>query len=187
MFEIKIVVALTGASGIQYGINLLKFLDNQDDAKVFLTISSAGKELVEIETDFELAKIKEYSDEFFEEKEMEASIASGSFIHDGMVVIPASQKTIGAISHGFSNNLIVRAADICLKEGRKLVLVPRETPLSDIHLENMLKLSKAGATILPASPGFYHNPKKINDLIDFIVGRVLDQFSINHDLFERWE
>lgn len=186
MLKIRVVVAITGASGVKYGINLLDFLEDKDEVRTFLIISSAGKKLIDIETDFEVREIKKMADRCFEENEMEASIASGSFIHDGMVIAPASQKTIGATANGFSNNLIVRAADVCLKEDRKLVVVPRETPLSDVHLENMLKLSRAGAKILPASPGFYHQPKEINDLVDFVAGRILDQFSIEHDLFKRW-
>ncbi len=186
MIFLKIIVAITGASGIQYGIRLLEVFANKKDIETYLVVSNAGKEIMRIETDYELNDLKNLCDKFFDENNLEASIASGSFLTEGMVIVPASQKTIGAIANGYADNLVVRAADVCLKEDRKLVIVPRETPLNDIHLKNMLDLSKAGAKILPASPGYYHQPKKINELFDFIVGRILDQFEVKHNLFERW-
>jgi 4-hydroxy-3-polyprenylbenzoate decarboxylase len=115
-----------------------------------------------------------------------APISSGSFKTDGMAIVPCSMKTLASIANGFDDSLISRAAGVCIKEGRKLVVVPRETPLSAIHLENMAKLSGTGAVILPAMPGFYHRPKSIDELVSHVVGKVLDQFGIEHSLFRRW-
>lgn len=186
MIIIKLVIALTGASGINYGVRLLEVLSELNEVNVHLILSDAALELIELESDYEVEEIRELSNRVYDEDDLEAPIASGSFLTDGMVIVPASQKTIGALASGYSNNLIIRAADVCLKENRKLVLVPRETPLNDIHLENMLALSRSGAQVLPASPGFYHDPDNLDDVFDFVVGKILDQFEIEHELFERW-
>lgn len=122
----------------------------------------------------------------YDEKDITASIGSGSFVTEGMAIVPCSMHTLAGIAHGISDNLVLRAADVCLKERRKLVLVPRETPLSLVHLRNMTAAAEAGAIILPAMPAFYYRPKKIEDLVNFIVGRVLDNFGIEHTLFPRW-
>ncbi|OKY79155.1 MAG: 3-polyprenyl-4-hydroxybenzoate decarboxylase UbiX [Candidatus Methanohalarchaeum thermophilum] len=182
----KIITAITGASGIKYGLRLTEFLSNSE-IENHLVISEAGEKLIEIESDKEIGYFRDLADKNYMNNDLGAQIASGSYLTDGMVVIPASAKTLGSISNGISNNLITRAADVCLKEGRDLVLVPRETPLNEIHLRNLLKLSKAGATILPASPGFYHQPSEISDLVDFVVGKTLDQLGINNELYDRWE
>ncbi len=187
MIFLKIIVAITGASGIQYGIRLLEVFANKKDIETYLVVSNAGKEIMRIETDYELNDLKNLCDKFFDENNLEASIASGSFLTEGMVIVPASQKTIGAIANGYADNLVVRAADVCLKEDRKLVIVPRETPLNSIHLENMTKLSKMGATILPASPGFYHNPKSVMDVVDHVVGKIMDTLEVEHEIFDRWK
>jgi 4-hydroxy-3-polyprenylbenzoate decarboxylase len=122
----------------------------------------------------------------YNDSDMEAAISSGSFKTDGMVIVPCSMKTLASIANGFDDSLVSRAAGVCLKESRKLVLVPRETPLSAIHLGNMLKISSAGAVILPAMPGFYHRPKTLDDLINHVIGKILDQFGVRHELFKRW-
>lgn len=186
MISLKLIVGMTGASGIIYGVRLLEYLKTRQEIKTFLIISEGAKKVIELETNFKINYIEKLADYSFNESDFTAPIASSSFLVDGMVIIPASMKTLAAIAHGFDNNLITRAADNILRLRKPLVIVPRETPLSPIHLENMLKLSKSGAIILPACPGFYTKPKRIEDLIDFIVGKVLDNLGITHDLYKRW-
>ena len=186
MISLKLIVGITGASGIIYGIRLLDYLKNRQEIETFLVISEGAKKVIELETNFKIDEIKKLADHYYNEDDFTAPIASSSFLVDGMVIIPASMKTLAAMSHGFNNNLITRAADNILRLKKPLVIVPRETPLSPIHLENMLRLSQNGAIILPACPGFYTKPKRLEDLIDFIVGKVLDALGINHDLYRRW-
>lgn len=195
----SITLAITGASGSIYGLRLLEQLI-ESDRKIYLLISSAAHVVISTETQLKLpTRNKELQDtlsqrykadknqlEVFSKDQWMAPIASGSNISDAMVVCPCSSGTLSAIAHGSSNNLIERAADVTLKEKRQLILVTRETPVSVIHLENMLALAKIGVTILPASPGFYHQPKNINELIDFIVARILDHLQIEHNLVTRW-
>ncbi len=183
----KIAVAITGASGVQYGIRLLEVLKSYEDVESHCIISENAGQLIEMESNRTLKEIRKLASHFYDEKDLTAPIASGSFELDAMVVIPCSMKTLAAIANGLADNLITRAADVCLKEGRTLILVPRETPLSLVHLENMLRAKKAGAVILPASPAFYIKPEKIDDLVDFIVGRVLDILKIKHSLYRRWK
>lgn len=192
----RIIVAITGASGIIYAQRLLAIL-SQSDVRVYLTISEAGaitmrEELsVKIDlTDFQPESLLGFhadNIEYHNFTDIAAPIASGSYQTEGMVIVPCSMGTLGAIAAGLSNNLIERAADVCIKERRKLILAPRETPLSSIHLENMLKLSNLGVCILPAMPAYYHQPERIIDLVDFIVGKILDQFGIENQLFKRWQ
>jgi len=175
----KVLVAITGASGVIYGKRLLEVLkEKKIDASCVL--SDSAKKIIAYE-------LEEFDFEHHRENEIAAPFASGSHKIDSMVVIPCSMKTLATIANGITSNLIARSADVTIKEGRKLVIVPRETPLNAIHLENMLKLSRLGVTILPPMPGFYHNPKSIDDLVDFIVGKVLDVLGIENDLFNRWE
>jgi flavin prenyltransferase len=194
-----ITLAITGASGAQYGLRLLQCL-LAANCKVYLLLSSAAEVVIRTETDLDLpdthAEQQLFLNEMFEADENQlqllakddwfSPVASGSSSPNAMVVCPASGGTLSAIAHGASNNLIERAADVALKERRQLILVPRETPYSAIHLENMLKLTQLGAMILPASPGFYMQPQTINELIDFIVARILDQLGIEQDLMPRW-
>ena len=183
----RIVVAMTGASGVIYGIRFLETLSElRGDIEIDLIISKVAENIIRIETEYDPSYVKSLATRVFNPGDLTAPIASGSYLFEAMVIIPCSMKTLSAIANGYSENLITRAADVALKEKRKLILVPRETPLSPIHLENMLKLARLGVVILPACPGFYHGPKKISDLVDFIVGKVLDQLGIEHDLFERW-
>ncbi len=183
---LKIVVGITGSSGVIYGIKLLYFL-NKFEIETHLVLSKWAEKNIEIETEESIAKIKKLATFEHKENDMAASISSGSFKTDGMIIIPCSMKTLASIANGYDDNLISRAASVTIKENRKLVIVPRETPLSQIHLSNMLKLAKIGVIILPAMPGFYHRPKTVNDLVLHIVGKTLDQFQINNEVFKRWE
>jgi len=194
-----ISLAITGASGVQYGFRLLEML-LQEKHVVYLMVSKAAQVVIGLETDIKLpARGRDmqaflvdrygcHSEQLqvFGEDEWTAPPASGTGLVDAMVVCPCSMGALSAIATGASNNLIERAADVMLKERRKLVLVPRETPYSDIHLENMLKLSRMGAVMLCANPGFYNNAETIEDLIDFIVAKILDQLSVAHNLQPRW-
>ncbi|OUJ18665.1 3-polyprenyl-4-hydroxybenzoate decarboxylase UbiX [Methanonatronarchaeum thermophilum] len=180
------ILALTGASGIRYGTRLLEVLSEFRDVEIHLVVSDAGRKLIEIESGYSFESVVDMADFSYGSGEMEAPIASGSFRTDGMCVVPSSTKTLSSIACGVTDNLVTRAADVCLKEGRELVLVTRETPLNLIHLENMVKVSKAGATVLPASPGFYSNPETVDDMVDFVVGRTLDQLDVEHNLYRRW-
>jgi 4-hydroxy-3-polyprenylbenzoate decarboxylase len=183
----RLIVGVSGSSGIIYGIRLLEVLSKRNDIEVYLTITRAA-ELILRE---ELSRLKEnvvnLAEHNFEPDEMDAPIASGSFPIDGMVVVPCSMKTLAGISSGYSENLLLRAADVTIKENRPLIIVPRETPLSPIHLENMLKLSRLGVTVLPAIPAFYHNPSSVEEIVDYVVGKILDVLNIEHSLFERWK
>ncbi len=174
----KILVAITGASGVEYGLNFLRRL-GELGVEHECVVSKAAERIIEVECE---AK----APECYREHEMDAPFASGSSALDAMVVIPCSMKTLAAIAGGYSGNLITRSADVMLKERRKLVLVPRETPLSVVHLRNMLTLAEMGAVILPAMPGFYHRPRSLQDMLDFIAGKVLDVLGINHNLYRRW-
>jgi 4-hydroxy-3-polyprenylbenzoate decarboxylase len=184
--KLKIVVGITGSSGVIYGIKLLYFL-NKFEIETHIVLSKWAEKNIEIETDENIAKIKKMAAFEYDENNMAASISSGSFKTDGMIIIPCSMKTLASIANGYDDNLISRAASVTIKENRKLVIVPRETPLSQIHLSNMLKLAKIGVIILPAMPGFYHKPKTVNDLVLHIVGKTLDQFGISNEVFKRWE
>ncbi len=193
-----IVVALSGASGSIYGIRLIKALIDLE-INVFAILSNAAKKVLSHEMEFNADKglklfLKDYGValvdegqiEVFSQHEMDSASASGSFLHSGMVVAPCSMKTLSAISAGYADNLITRSADVCLKEKRPLILLPRETPHNQIHLENMLRANKAGAVIMPANPSFYSQPKTIDDLADTVIARVLDHLSIDHTLLSRW-
>lgn len=193
----RLIVGITGASAGVYAIRLLEVLAEHEAIEVHLTISASGaralSEELQIEIDlnnFELESLIGVSSPrviYHHESDIAAPIASGSFRTEGMIVVPCSMGSIASIAGGISRNLIQRAADVCIKERRKLVLVPRETPLSSIHLENMLKLSQIGVCVLPAMPGFYHFPKNVDDLLNFVVTKILDQFGIDTKLIQRWK
>ncbi|WGI18162.1 UbiX family flavin prenyltransferase [Methanonatronarchaeum sp. AMET-Sl] len=186
MVFIRLILGLTGASGIRYGTRLLEVSRDLDSIELHLVVSDAGEKLIKIESDYDVESVLGMADYSYGYNEMDAPIASGSYKTDGMCVVPSSTKTLSSIAGGVTDNLITRAADVCLKENRNLVLVTRETPLNLIHLENMARVCKAGATVLPACPGFYSEPETIEDMVDFVVGRVLDQFNIEHSLYRRW-
>lgn len=180
----RLIVAVTGASGVIYGKRLLEVL-REKDVEIHLIVSEAARRVVRHELGDELV-LHSLAHKVYEPWDLDAPITSGSFQVKGMVIVPASMRTIAAISHGYGDNLITRAADVQLKERRPLILVPRETPLNTIHLENMTRLSRLGACILPAMPAFYHKPESIGKLVDFIVGKILDQLGIDHSLYLRW-
>lgn len=194
MSERPIVVAITGASGAPYAVRLLEALT---DARrpVQLIVSSHGVRLLDTEMGIDSldalrtrvgVEAWDRSITVFDDTDRGATPASGSALNDGMVICPCSMGTLSAISVGASRSLVERAADVALKERRKLILVPRETPLSAVHLENMLRLTRAGAIVMPAAPGFYHRPKSIDDLVNFVVARVLDHLGVRHSLVARW-
>lgn len=181
----RVVVGISGGSGSIYGVALLKVLQELG-VETHLVVSTLGEYVTEHECDVNLEELKSLATYYHENKDLAAPIASGSFLTDAMVIVPCSMKTISAVANGLSDNLLTRAADVTIKENRKLIVVPRETPLSSIHLENMLKLSRTGVTVLPASPGFYSHPESIGDMVSSIVARILDQMKIEHNLIPRW-
>ncbi|MDQ7834202.1 MAG: UbiX family flavin prenyltransferase [Humidesulfovibrio sp.] len=182
----RILLAVTGASGPQYAMALARALSGREDIELHLILSEAAKKVIALEADFGPEDLLKLAHASHDEKNIAAGPASGSWRHAGMIVCPCSMASLGAIAHGLGTNLIHRAADVTLKEGRKLVLVTRETPLNLIHIKNMLAAKEAGADIVPASPGFYHRPKSIDDLVNHLAGRILDQLGIDNALFKRW-
>ncbi len=182
----RIVLAVTGASGMPYVLRLAEVLSSREDVELYAILSSAGRKVLEIEAPGGLETIATRCVRVWSEDELSAPPASGSWPHQGLVVCPCSMASLAAIAHGLGSNLLHRAADVTLKERRRLILVPRETPVSIIHLENMLAAARAGALILPACPGFYHRPDSIAALVDFVVARVLDHLDLSHDLLPPW-
>ncbi|WP_028574773.1 UbiX family flavin prenyltransferase [Desulfonatronovibrio hydrogenovorans] len=181
----KIILALTGASGMPYGLELIRQIKKQD-FELHLILSDAARMVLDLEAPGH-EQVLSLADHVFSQDQLGAPASSGSFFHQGMIVCPCSMASLAAIANGLGNNLVHRAADVCLKEKRPLILVPRETPLNRIHLENMLKAHDCGATILPPCPGFYHGPQSMDDLIKHITGRILDALGIENNLFKRWE
>jgi 4-hydroxy-3-polyprenylbenzoate decarboxylase len=193
----KYILAITGASGSPFGLRLLEQLVKTSE--VHLIISAQSFSIIRHETgidwsgkdDAEIlrkisSQVKSRNVHFHNEHNLASPLSSGSFITDGMLVVPCSMKTLSGIAQGYANNLTERAADVTIKEGRPLLLSPREMPFNAIHLENMLKLARLGAKIAPPVPAFYQKPKDLDDLVDFVTGKILDSFSIKHDLFRRW-
>jgi 4-hydroxy-3-polyprenylbenzoate decarboxylase len=181
----KLIVGISGATGAIYGIRLLEVL-SKSDVETHLVITEAAQETILIETSWKVEDIKSLAKVSYDIKNLGADISSGSFLSEGMVIIPCSIKSLSGIANSFNENLLIRTADVTLKERRKLVLVVRETPLHLGHLELMHQASRIGATLLPPVPAFYFHPKTIDDLINHTVGKVLDLFGINHHLFNRW-
>lgn len=177
------VIGISGASGVGYGIRLLQVLQG---CVTHLIISNSARKIIEIETDLEPEDVEKLADHVYAPDDFTAPIASGSHIFDAMVVIPCSMGTLSGIACGSSDTLITRAADVCLKDRRKLILVPRETPLSLVQLRNMVSVAEAGAVVLPACPAFYSRPQSLEDLVDVLVGRVLDLIGLENNLYERW-
>jgi len=181
----RLIIAVTGASGVVYGKRLLQVLKARK-VETHLIISNAAEKVIEHELGLHKKDFDKLADHVYEADDMTSQLMSGSFKTDGMVIVPCSMKTLSGIVHGFADNLILRAADVALKERRRLVVVPRETPLSAVHLRNMLAAAELGIFVIPAMPAFYHKPKDIDDLVDFIVGRVLDCLGLTHELFRRY-
>lgn len=182
-----IIVAISGASGACYGVRLVEILASlQYPVHLILTPWAIHNFSLEPIL-WTLEEVEKMAYRVYRHKDLGAAIASGSYLVEAMVIAPCSMKTLASIACGFSDNLVTRAADVTLKERRKLILVPRETPLNDIHLTNMLNLSKAGAIVLPPMPAFYHQPQSIQDIIDHTVGKILDQLHIEHSLMNRWQ
>jgi 4-hydroxy-3-polyprenylbenzoate decarboxylase len=181
----RLIVGISGASGVLYGVRFLKIV-SELPLEIHLVISDAAKKNLEIETAFSATDLAAMVHRVYEQGDMGAAISSGSFLTLGMVVIPCSIKTLSGVAHSFNDTLLIRAADVCLKERRKTVLVVRETPLHLGHLKLMARATEMGAIIFPPVPAFYHKPEKIEDIIDHSIGKILDQFSIEHHLFKRW-
>jgi len=187
----KFIVAITGASGILYGFKLVEELIKSFEVELIL--SESAIHVINYETDLEINNFEEFKEKFslpklnvYSEKQINSPFASGSYKTEGMFIVPCSMKTLSAIANGYADNLITRTADVMIKEGRRLIISPREMPLSAIHIENMLKLARLGVTIAPPIPAFYHKPESIEDIINFVVGKLLDCSGIENTLYRRW-
>ena len=185
IFNMKLVIGITGSTGVIYGIRMLEVL-KEIGIETHLVMSEWAEKCIPMETDYTVDYVKSLATEISDEKNMAASVSSGTHKTDGMIVIPCSMKTLSSIANGYDETLVARSASVILKESRKLIIVARETPLSAINLENMLKLARLGVVIMPPVTEFYTKPNSINDMIDHIVGKCLDQFDIEHKLFRRW-
>ena len=183
--SLPLVVGITGASGVIYGVETLRVLKSLG-LESHLVLSEAAAMTLAIETDYTLEQVRSLADVVYNNKDVGAAVASGSFQTRGMIVVPCTIKTLSAIANSFPYNLVARAADVTLKEGRKLVLMVRETPLHKGHLDLMSRAADCGAVILPPMPAFYHKPESIQDIIHQSIGKALDQFGIEHNLFRRW-
>ncbi len=182
----KLVVAITGASGVIYAVRLLEVLKNLN-VETHLIVSENAKTILKLELNMNTDALKSLCSHIYDNNDLTAPMASGSFQHNGMVIIPCSMKTLAGIATGYAENLILRAADVTLKLKKPLILVIRETPYNLIHVRNMLKAMLAGAIVLPASPAFYYKPKTIDDIVNYVVGRVLDVLGLKHNLYSRWK
>jgi len=182
----RIVVGMTGATGAVLGVEVLRRLQQCPDVQTHLVLSRWARATIQLETELSAGDVSELADVVYSSDDQAAAISSGSFRTDGMVVVPCSMKTLAGIRMGYADGLIARAADVTLKEHRRLVLVPRETPLSEIHLDNMLALARMGVSVVPPMPAFYNHPASVGDIVAHIVTRVLDQFGIESPTATRW-
>ncbi len=182
----RLVVGISGASGAIYGIRTLEAL-KELRVETHLVITRAAAETIRLETDYSASEVRELATNTHKIEDITSAISSGSYHTDGMVVVPCSMKTLAGIAVGYSDNLLLRAADVTIKERRPLVLVAREAPLSLIHLENMVAVTRAGAVVLPAMPSFYNRPKTVEALVDQVVGKTLDLLGVDHGLYRKWE
>jgi 4-hydroxy-3-polyprenylbenzoate decarboxylase len=183
---LKIIIGMNGATGVIYGIRLLQALEGNRNVETHLIITRAGEQTIEIETEYKAADVRSLATYCYRIDDLEAPLSSGSFLHDGMIIAPCSMKTLSALAHSYADNLLTRAADVTLKERRRLVLLVRETPLHLVHLRNMEIVSEMGGIIMPPVPAFYHRPHTVLDIVDHTVGKALDLFNIEHNLFQRW-
>ena len=183
----RLIIGMSGASGVIYGIRLLEVLSEVEQVETHLVLSNSAKLNIAIETDRNSKEVQDLADEVYSNKDIAARLASGSFKTDGMIVAPCAVKTLSAIANSYADSLLVRAADVVLKERRRLVLVPRETPLHTGHCELLLKASQMGAILAPPMPAHYINPQTVDDLVDHHVGRLLDLFDLDPGLVQRWQ
>jgi 4-hydroxy-3-polyprenylbenzoate decarboxylase len=183
----RVIVGISGSTGAIYGARLLEVLHGIPDIETHLVMSAAARTTIEYEMERDPSEIAALADVLYDDRNVGAAIASGSFVTEGMIVAPCSMRSLSAIANSLNDNLLTRAADVCLKERRRLVLIARETPLHAGHLRLMLDCTTAGAVILPPSPAFYHRPKTILDIVDQTLGKALDLFGIDAGLFERWQ
>ena len=181
----RLIVGITGASGSCYAVRLIDVLRDLG-MEVHDVLTASGRQVLDYECGVTEEDLARRVTVLYPNEDVGAALASGSFRTDAMVVLPCSMKTAGAIAHGVTDDLLTRAADVTLKEGRSLLLVPRETPMHEIHLENLLRLARAGAIVMPAAPGFYHRPETLDDLVNMMVGKILDRLGIEAELFTRW-
>jgi 4-hydroxy-3-polyprenylbenzoate decarboxylase len=181
-----IVIGITGATGAVYGIRLLEVLATMKDVETHLVISGAGEKTIAYETAYRIIDVKKLASYSYDIGDIDAPISSGSFRGEGMIIAPCTIKTMSSLANSYSDNLLTRAADVTLKERRKLVVMVRETPLHLGHLRNMSRLTEMGAIVMPPMPAFYHQPQTVQDIVDHTVGKVLDIFNIKHELFRRW-
>jgi flavin prenyltransferase len=184
--SVRLIVGITGATGARFGVRLLELLQDVGDVETHLVLSRWARSTIELETPYTAREVARLADVSYGAGDQAASISSGSYPTDGMIIAPCSMKTLAGIRTGYADNLLLRAADVVLKERRKLVLVPRETPLSEIHLENMLALARMGAVMVPPMPAFYNHPASVADIVDHVAMRVLDQFGIDAAIGRRW-
>ena len=184
--SMRLIIGMSGASGVIYGVRLLQVLQQEQDVETHLIMSSAAKLNIAVETDWSAKDVSAMADHVYSNKDIAATLASGSFKTDGMIIAPCAIKTLSAVANSYADSLMVRAADVMLKERRRLVLVPRETPLHTGHCELMYKASQIGAIIAPPMPAHYINPKSVDDLVDHHVGRLLDLFDLDPGLVKRW-
>ena len=183
----RLIVAISGATGVIMGYELLKVLKNIKDCEVHLIISEGAQRNFELETDLDIAQVKALADHYHDNTNLAAAISSGSFKTDGMIILPCSMKSLSGIAHGYADNLLVRAADVCLKENRHLVIVPREMPLGKIHLKNMLLAAELGCSIVPPMLTFYNAPDGMQSQITHLIGKILMQFGIDTHNFKPWQ
>lgn len=181
----RLIVGITGASGSCYAVRLIDVLRDLG-IEVQAVVTRSGQQVLDYECGISAEEFARRVSVLYSNEDIGAAIASGSFRTDAMVILPCSMKTAGAIAHGITDDLLTRAADVTLKEGRRLLLMPRKTPMHEIHLENLLRLTRAGAIVMPAAPGFYHRPETLDDLVNMMVGKILDRLGIEAELFTRW-